>query len=56
MFPIKRRKFLQTAAAGGAVTLTKSPLVFAQNGDTPAALGGAPVRKKPFQSWPMIKD
>jgi len=46
MFPtVKRRTFLAAAGASG---------VARASGDSPALLGGTPVRRRPFPSWPRI--
>jgi perosamine synthetase len=62
---VSRRKFLGTVVAGGAVTSgarvraqagpaqgpSSGPALTASNG--PALLGGTPVRRSPFPSWPV---
>ncbi|MFH1738240.1 MAG: aminotransferase class I/II-fold pyridoxal phosphate-dependent enzyme, partial [bacterium] len=57
---MKRRSFLQTAAAGTAgITLAGStaiPSIAASTTEKPALLGGTPVRTEPFPSWPMIEE
>ena len=50
---VTRRTFIGTVVAGGALA-TASPArsrAAAQTG--PALLGGAPVRRTPFPSWPV---
>jgi len=66
--PISRRRFMTATAAGGAIATTRSvghaappvdprgPTVIAAGGDTPALLGGAPVRSVPFPSWPVVDE
>lgn len=54
---ITRRGFLQTTAAGTAAMALGAPtIVSAAASETakPAILGGSPVRKKAFPSWPRI--
>ncbi|MFB3785948.1 MAG: DegT/DnrJ/EryC1/StrS family aminotransferase [bacterium] len=56
---MKRRRFLQTAAAGTAVVAMAAPTVLAaekvgEDGQL-ALLGGQPVRSGGFPSWPMIE-
>ena len=56
---MKRRRFLQTAAAGTAVVSLAAPAVLAsekagEDGQL-ALLGGKPVRNSGFPSWPMIE-
>lgn len=56
---MKRRRFLQTAAAGTAVAAMAAPTVLAaekvgEDGQL-ALLGGQPVRSGGFPSWPMIE-
>ena len=49
-----RRMFLRRSAVGAALAVASPPWVIAQASDQPAALGGAPVKKTPFASWPQI--
>lgn len=51
--PVDRRHFLATATAtGAALTLAKT----AAAKETPALLGGTPVRREPFPGWPRVDD
>jgi perosamine synthetase len=52
---VNRRKFLAGSAAAGAM-LSKAPSVKAAAGDSPAILGGTPVRRDPFPSWPITDE
>ena len=55
--PISRRRFLETTAvAGAALGVASSTGVLAAAGDKPAKLGGVPVRKEPFPSWPVADE
>jgi dTDP-4-amino-4,6-dideoxygalactose transaminase len=49
---VTRRAFVAAASTAAAVNLA-SPAA-SRAADKPAALGGAPVRTKGYQSWPMI--
>src|SRR5688572_18257601 len=49
--PIDRRRFLATATTTGAA-LTVASTAAAREKETPALLGGTPVRREPFPSWP----
>ncbi|MBZ0254745.1 DegT/DnrJ/EryC1/StrS family aminotransferase, partial [bacterium] len=51
-----RRMFLRRSAVGAALAAASPPWVIAQASDKPAALGGAPVKKTPFASWPQIYE
>lgn len=52
-----RRTFLEGAAALGGATLLNSPgPTFASLDDTPALLGGTPVRTSAFPGWPVVED
>ena len=59
---ISRRKFLERASlntAGIALSLSGAKSLYAnlaKKADTPAILGGTPVRTKPFPSWPIYDD
>lgn len=59
---ISRRKFLERASlntAGIALSLSGARSLYAnlaKKADTPAILGGTPVRTKPFPSWPIYDD
>jgi dTDP-4-amino-4,6-dideoxygalactose transaminase len=46
---IDRRRFLATSAAGAALSVTATR---GADQDKPALLGGKPVRREPFPSWP----
>ena len=51
--PVDRRQFLATAtAAGAALNLATT----AAAKETPALLGGTPVRREPFPGWPRVDD
>ncbi len=51
--PVDRRQFLATATATGtALTLAKT----AAAKETPALMGGTPVRREPFPNWPRVDD
>ncbi|UCH62909.1 MAG: DegT/DnrJ/EryC1/StrS family aminotransferase [Fidelibacterota bacterium] len=60
--PISRRKFLERTSlstAGIALSLSGAKSLYAnlaKKADTPAILGGTPVRTKPFPSWPIYDD
>ncbi len=55
--PISRRRFLGTTAAVGVVLGTISPPhLLAADAGKPAKLGGTPVRKDPFPSWPIVDE
>lgn len=56
-----RRQFLGAAVAGtvafsGRAAARPSPTVQTKRTDRLAALGGEPVRRKPFPSWPVIQQ
>ena len=55
---VNRREFMQrtvsSAAAGAAVV--SSTVVMAQPTETPALLGGSPVRKREWPSWPVTNE
>src|SRR5918998_1481578 len=51
--PVDRRQFLATATATGAA-LTMAGTAAAK--ETPALLGGTPVRREPFPGWPRVDD
>ena len=59
---ITRRKFLRKTsfgAAGAALSISGATSIYAnivKKADTPAILGGKPVRTKPFPSWPIYDD
>lgn len=54
---ITRRRFLESTAASSAVLVVgRVPQVFSAESAKPAQLGGAPVRKEPFPSWPVIDN
>ena len=59
---ISRRKFLERTSfstAGIALSLSGVKSLYAnlaKKADTPAILGGTPVRTKPFPSWPIYDD
>lgn len=55
---IKRRRFLQTAAVAGAVLNAPTILASEQASEegTLAILGGTPIRKESFLSWPVIDE
>jgi len=59
---ISRRKFLEKttfAAAGSALSVSGTKSIYAnivKKADTPAILGGTPVRTKPFTSWPIYDE
>ena len=54
---LSRRRFLETTATAGAVLGTVSlPSLLAADAGKPAKLGGTPVRKEPFPSWPIIDE
>ena len=64
---ITRRRFLQTTAGAGPTALRcarmsamlaagATPSVFAAGADKPAKLGGTPVRKGGFPSWPVFDE
>ena len=50
-----RRQFLKSATATGPIvtSLPWSERPMVQSGGKPAAIGGAPVRTRPFPSWPV---
>ena len=51
--PVDRRQFLATATAtGAALTLART----AAAKETPALMGGTPVRREPFPGWPRVDD
>ncbi|MGJ5814546.1 DegT/DnrJ/EryC1/StrS family aminotransferase [Paludibaculum fermentans] len=52
---MNRRKFLAGSAAAGAI-LSTAPRVQAAASDRPAILGGTPVRRNPFPSWPITDE
>ncbi|MBU6399461.1 MAG: DegT/DnrJ/EryC1/StrS family aminotransferase [Verrucomicrobia bacterium] len=52
---ISRRQFLGTTAAAVTVAAV-SPTVLRGSTDTPALLGGTPVRRQPFPSWPKYSE
>ncbi len=60
--PITRRFFLKNtsiSAAGAALSVSGTKSIYAniiKKADTPAILGGTPVRSKPFPSWPIYDD
>src|SRR5581483_3678743 len=52
-----RRDFVSKTVPGASLGLAAGPLLFAQpaaNGK-PALLGGQPVRKEAFPSWPVVE-
>ncbi len=56
-----RRQFLEAAVAGtvafsGSTAAKSSPTVQSKPTDKLAALGGEPVRRKPFPSWPVVQQ
>jgi perosamine synthetase len=57
---LSRRRFLSATCAGAAVTgLHTCPTVASNTliiNDKPALLGGQPVRRAPFPSWPVIGE
>lgn len=59
---VSRRVFLAMATAGAAGSVNspaaspRSPYVFGQSAQRPALLGGEPVRRGRFPSWPMIDE
>ncbi|MBA7626418.1 MAG: aminotransferase class I/II-fold pyridoxal phosphate-dependent enzyme [Calditrichaeota bacterium] len=59
---ISRRKFLERTSfstAGIVLSLSGAKSLYAnlaKKADTPAILGGTPVRTKPFPSWPIYDD
>jgi len=54
---MSRRSFIQsTAAAGAAVGVFQGPDLFAAASSLPAKLGGTPVRREPFPSWPVVAE
>ncbi len=53
---VTRRAFLASAAVAGAATGAGGTFVFARAADTPAVLGGPPVRTAPFPGWPVADD
>src|SRR5690606_41534878 len=56
MSEITRRRFIGTLAAGSAVAAVgRGPAVFASDA-RPALLGGTPVRRERFPSWPVSDD
>src|SRR5690606_33686714 len=56
---VNRRTFLAAAGAAAAADLVTAraagaaPTVIGRRADTPALLGGTPVRTTPFPSWPV---
>ncbi len=50
---IQRRAFLKTAAASAIAAQGTSLNVFAAEATKPAILGGEPIRKESFPSWPV---
>ena len=56
---VTRRGFMRSAEAGSAalawLSARRAPEVFAAEADKPALLGGAPVHKGGWQSWPVWK-
>ncbi|MCC6795621.1 MAG: DegT/DnrJ/EryC1/StrS family aminotransferase [Candidatus Hydrogenedentes bacterium] len=50
---IQRRAFLKTAAASAIAAQVTSLNVFAAEATKPAILGGEPIRKDSFASWPV---
>lgn len=56
-----RRQFLETAVAGtiafsGSTAAKTTPTVQSTSSDRLAVLGGEPVRRKPFPSWPVVQQ
>ncbi|NQT14166.1 MAG: aminotransferase class I/II-fold pyridoxal phosphate-dependent enzyme, partial [Planctomycetes bacterium] len=54
---LSRRRFVRTAAAGSAaltwLSAGRAPAVFAAQADKPALLGGTPVHKGGWPTWPQ---
>src|SRR5919107_4835491 len=50
---VTRRKFIGTVVAGGALATAPPARSRAAAQAGPALLGGAPVRRTPFPSWPV---
>lgn len=50
-----RRTFLRRSAVGAAMAAASSPWGNSNPSEKPALMGGAPVRKAPFASWPQIQ-
>lgn len=51
--PVTRRTFLGTVVAGGAFAARTPARVRASEQSGPALLGGTPLRRTPFPSWPI---
>ncbi len=49
---VERRRFLAGLGAGAAA----GPVLWSKEAEKPACLGGKPVRKKPFSSWPVVGE
>jgi dTDP-4-amino-4,6-dideoxygalactose transaminase len=54
--PRSRRKFLGAMSAAGAAVGFLPKSMAAREDETPAILGGTPVRKQPFPDWPVIGE
>src|SRR5262245_8220259 len=53
---MNRRRFIARSVAAAAVTAEARRAAIAAPGDRPAVLGGAPVRRQPFPSWPIFHE
>jgi len=51
--PVTRRTFLGTVVAGGALAAGTPVKLRAAEQSSPALLGGTPLRRTPFPSWPI---
>ncbi len=51
--PVRRRTFLGTVVAGGALAAGTPARVRTSEQSSPALLGGTPLRRTPFPSWPI---
>ncbi|NMD34906.1 MAG: DegT/DnrJ/EryC1/StrS family aminotransferase, partial [Planctomycetes bacterium] len=56
----KRRRFIRNAAAGSAALAwlggRKAPFAYSAEADKPAVLGGTPVHKGGWTSWPQWRE
>lgn len=53
---MNRRRFIARSVAAAAVVTEARRTAIAAAGDKPAVLGGAPVRRQPFPSWPISDE
>jgi perosamine synthetase len=53
--PLDRRRFLTTAASASTGVLWTTPRGTAAEHQKPALLGGEPIRREPFPSWPRVE-